>query len=548
VRLSKRVGAATVAILAGVVLAGVTASVPAAAAFQTYIVVLDDSVANPAAAAAAEGVTPTFVYKSALKGYAAPMTAATATRLASTSNVRSVEPDGVVHATITQTPATWGLDRIDQRNLPLNNAYTYTATGAGVTAYIIDTGIRFTHTQFGGRASSGVDEIDGGPADDCNGHGTHVSGTVGGTTYGVAKAVSLVAVRVLDCNGSGSFSQVIAGIDWVTANHQPGQPAVANMSLGGGYYAPLNTAVSNSIADGVTYAVAAGNDNANACGYSPASTPNALTIGATTSSDARSSFSNWGSCLDLFAPGSGITSSYNCSDTCTAVLSGTSMATPHTAGAAALYLQGNPGATPAQVSAAIINNATPGVVGNPGTGSPNRLLYTGTGAPPPPGGPTISSFTPTSGPVGTIVTVYGSGFSGVTSVKFNGTSAAFQVSSPTRLYAQVPGGATTGPISVTTGAGTGSSASSFTVIGGGGGAPVVSSFSPTSGPVGTIVSVYGTNFVGTTAVKFNGVSAQFLVISSTKLYAKVPAGAATGKISVTTPGGTGTSATNFNVT
>ena len=248
-------------------------------------------------------------------------------------------------------------------------------------AYIIDTGIRSTHSDFGGRATSGYDAIDGGSADDCNGHGTHVAGTVGGTTYGVAKGVSLVAVRVLDCGGSGTTSGVIAGVNWVTSNHGAGQPAVANMSLGGGASSALDTAVSNSIADGVTYALAAGNSNANACNSSPARTPNAITVGATTSSDARASFSNYGTCVDIFAPGSSITSAWYTSNTATNTISGTSMASPHVAGAAAVYLEANPSATPAQVASALIAAATTGKVTSPGTGSPNRLLYIA-----PPGG------------------------------------------------------------------------------------------------------------------------------------------------------------------
>jgi hypothetical protein len=228
--------------------------------------------------------------------------------------------------------------------------------------------------------------VDGGSADDCNGHGTHVSGTVGGSTYGVAKGVSLIGVRVLDCSGSGSNSGVIAGINWVTTNHLAGQPAVANMSLGGAASSALDTAVNSSIADGVTYAIAAGNDNQNACNYSPARVANALTVGSTTSTDARSSFSNYGTCLDLFAPGSSITSSWYTSDTATNTISGTSMATPHVAGVAALVLQGTPTASPATVASTIATAATTGKVTNPGTGSPNRLLYSliGTTPPPPP--------------------------------------------------------------------------------------------------------------------------------------------------------------------
>ncbi len=254
-------------------------------------------------------------------------------------------------------------------------------------AYVIDTGIRFSHSQFGGRAVSGYDSVDGGSADDCNGHGTHVSGTIGGSTYGVAKGVTLVGVRVLNCQGSGSNSGVIAGINWVTTNHLAGQPAVANMSLGGSASSALDTAVQNSIADGVTYAVAAGNENTNACNGSPSRVANALTVGATTRTDARASFSNYGTCVDVFAPGQDITSAWLTNDTSTNTISGTSMATPHVVGVAALYLQGNTGASPATVSNAITSTATTGQLTSIGTGSPNRLLYsllTTGGQPPPP--------------------------------------------------------------------------------------------------------------------------------------------------------------------
>jgi subtilisin family serine protease len=248
-----------------------------------------------------------------------------------------------------------------------------------VTAYVIDTGIRLTHDEFGGRAVSGFDAVDGGPADDCNGHGTHVAGTIGGSTYGVAKSVQLVAVRVLNCSGSGTWAGVIAGIDWVTGQHTSG-PAVANMSLGGGASTAVDTAVSNSIADGVTYAVAAGNGNVagraqDACKSSPARTPGALTIGAADKADKKASWSNYGNCVDWFAPGVSITSAWIGSDSATNTISGTSMATPHTAGVAALYLQGNPAASPAGVRTALYDNLTKGVVTSSKTAN-NHLLFT----------------------------------------------------------------------------------------------------------------------------------------------------------------------------
>lgn len=346
-----------------------------------YIVVLNDDVADVETAsgnliALHGGGYRKHQYNRALKGFSATLTDQQAQRLALDPSVAYVEEDQLMSLNATQSNATWGLDRIDQRDLPLDSTYNYTNTGAGVKAYIIDTGILTSHTEFGGRAISGYTAItDGNGTTDCNGHGTHVSGTVGGSTYGVAKGVTLVAVRVLDCSGSGSNSGVIAGVDWVTSDHQAGQPAVANMSLGGGVSSALDTAVTNSINDGVAYAIAAGNDNVDACNSSPARVGSAITVGATTSTDARASFSNYGTCLDIFAPGLNITSSWYTSTTATNTISGTSMATPHVAGVAALYLQSNPTASPATVTSAIINGSTLNHVTSPGTGSPNRLLY-----------------------------------------------------------------------------------------------------------------------------------------------------------------------------
>jgi subtilisin family serine protease len=350
---------------------------------NTYIVVLDDAVIgergeNSIAGYMADDMARLYhgklkhVYKHALNGFSVEMSEADAEAMSQDYRVLFVEEDGVMTADATQTNPPWGLDRIDQRNRPLSGTYTYNWTGSGVRVYVIDTGIRTTHTQFGGRASNVFDAF-GGSGADCNGHGTHVSGTVGGSTYGVAKSALLRGVRVLDCNGSGSTSGVIAGVNWVTQNHI--NPAVANMSLGGGASTALDNAVNSLSNSGVPVAVAAGNSNANACNSSPARAANAITTGSTTTTDARSSFSNFGTCLDIFAPGSGILSAWFSSDTATATLSGTSMASPHVAGVAALYKQANPSASATTVRNAIVNNATTNVVTNAGTGSPNRLLY-----------------------------------------------------------------------------------------------------------------------------------------------------------------------------
>ena len=332
------------------------------------------------AAIASAGGQVFFTYESALNGVAVSLPKAALNGLKNRPDIASIELDGPVTTQDTQTGATWGLDRIDQRALPLNSSYQYNFAGlygtSAVDAYIIDTGILSSHVEFTGRVRAGYSSIkDRYGTEDCNGHGTHVSGTVGGTTYGVAKKVRLTPVRVLDCKGSGSWSGVLAGIDWVVSNHQAGVPAVANMSLGGGVSSAVDTAVSNMIADGVVVAVAAGNSNADACASSPARVPGAITVGATTSSDARSSFSNYGTCVDIFAPGNSITSAWNRSKTSTNTISGTSMASPHAAGVAALLLSENQTLSVQSVVDLMMSRATNGVVVGAGTGSPNRLLY-----------------------------------------------------------------------------------------------------------------------------------------------------------------------------
>ncbi|NLU77993.1 S8 family serine peptidase [Micromonospora sp. HNM0581] len=420
----------------------------------SYIVVFKDSEVSRAAVDSSvdrllrrHGGHTARTYSAAVRGAELRLSARAAARIAADPAVAYVEQNHVVSLADTQTnPPSWGLDRIDQRNLPLDSSYTYPDTATNVTSYVIDTGIRTTHSDFGGRATWGTNTVDSNNTD-CNGHGTHVAGTVGGSAYGVAKATRLVAVKVLNCSGSGTNAGVIAGIDWVTANAV--KPAVANMSLGGGANTAVDNAVINSIDSGVTYAVAAGNGNIlgqrqNACNYSPARAAPAITVGATQSNDTAASFSNYGTCVDILAPGVSIPSAWHTNDTATNTISGTSMASPHVAGAAALVLSANPSWTPQQVRDHLVGNSTPNVISNVGTGTPNRLLYVVNGSTPPPTNDFSVSISPTSGSV----TAGSSATATVTTATTNGSAQSVSLSA-----SGLPSGATASfsPASVTSG-------------------------------------------------------------------------------------------------
>ena len=328
-----------------------------------------------AAVAADNGLYADITFENVIQGFVTRTDDAGMRRLMRDSRVAFIEQDGMSYPSVTQSGATWGIDRVDQRDRPLNGTYVYDTGASNVRAYVIDTGILASHTDFGGRVSGGATAIsDGRGTSDCNGHGTHVAGTIGGATWGIAKQVRLVPVRVFGCTGGAANSTIVSAMDWVRTNHV--KPAVVNMSLGGPAASTIDTAANNLINAGVTLVVAAGNDNQNACNFSPARVANAITVGSTTSTDARSSFSNFGTCLDLFAPGSSITSAWWTSNTATNTISGTSMASPHVAGMAAIVLAGNTGASPATVRSTIVTKATTNRLTSIGTGSPNLLLYT----------------------------------------------------------------------------------------------------------------------------------------------------------------------------
>jgi subtilisin family serine protease len=342
-----------------------------------YVVVLRQATSGSAPAvrrARAEGIDVRQEFHQALPGFAADLDRAELAEVRADPDVAFVEAEQVFTASATQSSPPWGLDRADQKALPLSHSYTYLGTGSGVTAYVLDTGVRASHTQFGGRVVKGYSAIsDGRGTADCNGHGTHVAGIIGGSTYGVAKKVRISPVRVLNCSGAGTTSRIIAGLDWVTRTHSG--PAVANLSLGGGASSAVDAAVNRAISSGVTVTVAAGNDASDACRNSPARVPAAITVGATNSKDSRDTrYSGYGACLDLFAPGTNIRSAAYQSASGSIYMTGTSMAAPFAAGAAALYLQRHRSAKPATVRKAMVAAARRGVVTRAGRSSPNRLL------------------------------------------------------------------------------------------------------------------------------------------------------------------------------
>ncbi|NUT36504.1 MAG: S8 family peptidase [Hamadaea sp.] len=449
-----------------------------------YIVVLKDGGASAATAAqtlsARFGGQTRHVYAS-FRGYAAGMTESQARRLAADPAVAYVEQVQRIGVLDTQNnPPNWGDDRIDQRNLPLNQTYTYPANpGQGATVYVLDTGLNASHTDFTGRVKQGTDMVDNDSTpQDCHGHGTHVAGTAVGTTYGVAKKASLVAVRVLNCQGSGTNDDLIAGIDWVRQNAQ--KPAVVNYSIGCQSRCTSNamdTAVGNLISSGVQFVQAAGNSGDDACYYSPQAVPAAVTVGNSTNADARNNSSNYGSCLDLFAPGTSIVSASYSSNTGSATMTGTSMASPHVAGAAALYLGANPSATPAQVRNALVTNGTTGKITSPGSGSPNVLLYTGFIGGGDPGSPSVTNPGNQSTAVGQSVDLQMQASGGTSPYTWSasGLPAGLSIASSTGRITGSPTTAGTSNVTVTVtdaASKTGQATFTWTVTTGGGCTPV----------------------------------------------------------------------------